>query len=226
MELNQRPYRAKPLMAGGAMRATQAVVVKRALPLPTGYVKVMPFIAERDTSPRLEGILVPGMDKNGELRNRIILADRGAPEWFHALCEKLSTDPRDDLRIRVRVVSVSNNGTTAYVRPFFESEEEVRQDWSQELSRREHFPKDIKDCMTLENVIEFIYRHVADREEMSFIRASIFDDSAIAVGRNGIILHLTGAMDLWKKRDELFEGILEFDQLTRDHIRWTRALDL
>lgn len=198
----------------------------KTIPLPSGYVMVMPFIPDRDTSPRMEGLLVPGTARE-ELRNRIILADRAAPAWFHDLVGRLSNQgDKADIQLRVNVVDISNNGTTAYVRPYFESEEELLKDWEEEKQRRDRLPKTLEDCLTMESMVEFVYRYVAQREEMHFIRINLFDDSAIAVGRHGVILLLTGAHDLWRHRQEIFEGKITFDEATRSHIRWARAFNL
>ena len=105
--------------------------------------------------PTLVGIFVAG--NNGA---RVVYADRRAPEWFtNAIAEEsIKSNP---MQFRVRVGSISKNGSAVYVWPMADTLKQAEKEWRNEQVKADALPKNIQDCKDKKAVAQFVYQEYA-----------------------------------------------------------------
>jgi hypothetical protein len=156
-----------------------------------GWVTVQPM-TDRDRSPRVVGLLVAGIDLEGELRARTLVVARDSPDWFHtevmAACKSGSNKA-----FRVWVNNRHPNGHTAFVKPQAKSLNQANAEWARRQTLLEGKPMNYSECCNESELMEFFYRRFCLNRNWFFHSWDATKGEALAVTPHSKIQKLTGA---------------------------------
>lgn len=202
----------------------------------SGWVSVIPM-GVRDRTPRMFGIVVPGVDQaTQQLRSRLLIAANQCQAWF--MDELLhASDTKSEIQFEVRVVRRHPNGVTAFVTPLAQSRQELYAKWEERKMELMNLPLSAGECRGLKEFREYFYRKIGSYRGWRFYKEPESDDvrawviaeidhardQALALTYNSHILRLTGADRAYRFRDDLIQGRKRFKDVVTECVRIERV---
>lgn len=183
-----------------------------------GFVRpIPPSKTAHNKMPTLVGLFVVG--NQGA---RVIYADRRAPEWFLKAIEEESTKS-NPIQFRVRVGSISKNGSSAFVWPMAKDLVQAKKEWQNEQRKTEKDPKVITDCKDKIAVARYAYGEYArahggvivdfksdkDKPRALMVKAPFFQKTVV----------LTGGEDIWLYTDGIARGNTSLEEEIERNIK-------
>lgn len=163
------------------------------------------------------GPLVPGVDRNRHLRNRVVAPNRDCPKWFLDECQRIAEN-YEDKRVRIKI-SHTVGDVMAFAIPCTTSLEQLNNEWNRYVADQEARPKTLKDCAGLASGLALIYETAAgDFPILRSVTRSEESYVAIVAG-NGVIWKYTGAEKVWAMREEIIEGKVTLEKAINTHLR-------
>lgn len=167
------------------------------------------------------GLLVPGRDREDKLRNRYVLLDHYADQWFADMCWDIVNN-QTNIPVRVRVSNIIGENR-CYVRPCTKEVKQVMNEWGRLKEEMMGHPISIEECKTKEQVCEFVYRKVAESKNLKIVRWIEEDFTALAVNRSGVIFRMSGADTVSNLRDSTKSGLFDVDSAVDTNVTVFRA---
>lgn len=210
-------------------------------PMPTieGFVDVR--LDHQRKNYNFEGLLIPHMDRNNEARNRFLLLDRHAPEWFKDLCLEITEQNhalelcglgpikmrQERMQVRMKLVSLPGGTSTgvAFLAPLANSAEQAHEEWKFYKEQIDALPKTLDECKTKSQVAWLVYEYVSSKMDLRVLRHNILEDTAIGVSPNGTLVRLSGAAKIWEARHEIETGAVSLDEVIRNNVEHFRVVE-
>lgn len=178
-----------------------------------GWATVQPM-TERDRSPRVIGVLVAGLDQEGELRARALVVARDSPAWFHdEVMEACRTGSNKAFRVWVN--NRHPNGHTAFVMPQARSLNQANAEWARRRATLEGKPMSYSECCNKFELMEFFYRRLCLNRNWFFHSWDAAKAEAIAITPYSKIQRITGGK----------EAVEHFDAITSGQMSLTTAIE-
>lgn len=162
------------------------------------------------------GILVPGLDKSGKLRNRLIFMDYRSAPWFEEYCWEIVRSGSGK-QVRVHVSSI-NGDNRAYVKPCAKDPQQANREWGRLKEEIRGYPMSLAECRHRTTVCEYIYRLVAARKNLTIVKWNIEDYSVLALNSSGIVFKMSGAQYIDESYTDIIDGELDLDQQIEQHV--------
>ena len=187
------------------------------------------------------GLLAPCMDRNNEARNRFLLLDRRAPEWFHELCEEIVQRNKDletygldedrlayePMQVRMRVVSMpaGESASVAFLLPRARDKDHAIVEWGREKERLQNLPTSLQECKNDNEVAYFVFGVVARRLGVRIVKYNFMEDYAIGVSSMGILVKMTGGRQVATMRAGIESAYTTLDKEISTWVKHCRVMD-
>lgn len=162
------------------------------------------------------GVLVPGLDKSGKLRNRLIFMDYRSAPWFEEYCWEIVRSGSGK-QVRVHVSSI-NGDNRAYVKPCAKDPQQANREWLRRQEEIRGYPTSLQECRNLETVCEYVYRLVAARKKLKIVKWIRDDYSVLAVSHIGVVFKISGAPTINENYLRIVDDELDLNNELEQHI--------
>ena len=195
-----------------------------------GFVSVFHAPRKADTPPEenlinFRGLFVPGRDRSDNLRNRFIVMNLHAPDWFRSLCQEIASTG-SDMKLRVKVTGLIGEAG-CHVYPCARDEAHARKEWGRHQEELKADPLSLDECTSPRMVTKFVYQHMAREKLLTIVKWSQDDDSALAVSPAGIIYRFSGGSQIYNFTDGIKMGVTtlekEIERYVTDYRIYTLA---